>query len=92
MIGIEDSLWEKLDDDTKLKVAELKPIYPPCACTSFGSSNFYHFFFGAVADVDLDTCVNSMALISALVLTIPRGTCTVWFTVIGLIVAAILVW
>ena len=70
MIGIEDSLWEKLDDDTKLKVAELKPIYPPCACTSFGSSNFYHFFFGAVADVDLDTCVNSMALISALVLTV----------------------
>lgn len=74
-IGIEDTLWEKLDDEVKLSViqsvSKITEFKASCTCVSPKSSNIYHFFFGAITDLDLDTCVNSMALISALVLTIP---------------------
>ena len=85
--GFDDKdVWEKLPDDTKedfwgayeMEKLERISIF---SCKSLKDSNIYQFFLGHEIESreDMDSKVNSMALISALVLTIPFGL----FTALG---------
>ena len=66
-----DAFWKAHDDEKKVE-----RITSWRTCKGYRKSNLYGFLTGKCDDEDMDTKVSSMALISALVLTIPFGLFT----------------